>query len=240
MTDRELLQMALDALEESKKHITDQRRDKTIEALRAALANEFNPDWNQVEALQESLREHMAEIQRLRAALAQPEPEPVAYTTGHCENHKQKGGCQLHNLQCGWPNCDRKLTTLPQREENHDGEKFVYRAITRSGEIAHFGVYSAAKAWAKSGTVEEVPIRTFKVVQKPCSSCESLARTVMLDQTYHENIIAQREWKGLTDEEILQEADKRHARINNNIGNDLLLISFYRAIESKLKEKNSV
>ncbi len=37
-TDRELLQMALDALEESKKHLTDQRRDKTIEALRARLA----------------------------------------------------------------------------------------------------------------------------------------------------------------------------------------------------------
>lgn len=30
------------------------------------------------------------------------------YTTGHCQNHKQPGGCQLHNLQCGWPNCDRR------------------------------------------------------------------------------------------------------------------------------------
>lgn len=30
------------------------------------------------------------------------------YTTGHCPNHNQPGGCQLHNLQCGWPNCDRK------------------------------------------------------------------------------------------------------------------------------------
>ena len=46
---------------------------------RQALSNEFNPDWNQVEALQESLREHMAEIQRLRQALAQPEQEPVAW-----------------------------------------------------------------------------------------------------------------------------------------------------------------
>ena len=41
--------------------------------LRKAPSNEFNPDWNQIEALQESLREHMAEIQRLRQALAQPE-----------------------------------------------------------------------------------------------------------------------------------------------------------------------
>ncbi len=41
-----------------------------ITALRAAIKqaqrNEFNPDWDQVEALRESLREHMAEIQRLR------------------------------------------------------------------------------------------------------------------------------------------------------------------------------
>lgn len=40
------------------------------DALRAAIEqaqrNEFNPDWDQVEALRESLREHMAEIQRLR------------------------------------------------------------------------------------------------------------------------------------------------------------------------------
>jgi hypothetical protein len=58
-----------------------------------------------------------AALTTLRARLAQPEPEPVAYTTGHCENHKQKGGCQLHNLQCGWPDCDRKpITTPPKRE----------------------------------------------------------------------------------------------------------------------------
>jgi hypothetical protein len=43
-----------------------------------AQPNEFEPDWDQVEALQESLREHMAEIQRLRAALEQAQ-EPVAW-----------------------------------------------------------------------------------------------------------------------------------------------------------------
>lgn len=56
-------------------------------------------------------------IAAIKEALAQPEQEPVAYTTGHCENHKQKGGCQLHNLQCGWPDCDRKpITAPPQRK----------------------------------------------------------------------------------------------------------------------------
>jgi len=40
-------------------------------------------------------------IQRLVDA-AQP------YTAGHCSNHNQPGGCKLHNLQCGYPQCDRK------------------------------------------------------------------------------------------------------------------------------------
>ncbi|CAB4141606.1 hypothetical protein UFOVP416_52, partial [uncultured Caudovirales phage] len=59
----------------------------------------------------------IASITALRSRLAQPEQEPVEHTTGHCENHKQKGGCQLHNLQCGWPDCDRKPITATQPEQ---------------------------------------------------------------------------------------------------------------------------
>lgn len=33
-----------------------------------------------------------------------------AYTTGHCEAKKQKGGCPHHNVHCGYPNCDRRPT----------------------------------------------------------------------------------------------------------------------------------
>jgi|GEM_PF-3156032 len=33
------------------------------------------------------------------------------YTTGHCENHKKPGGCPMHNLQCGYPQCDRRQAT---------------------------------------------------------------------------------------------------------------------------------
>jgi hypothetical protein len=32
------------------------------------------------------------------------------FTTGHCKEKAKAGGCQLHNLQCGYPACDRKLT----------------------------------------------------------------------------------------------------------------------------------
>lgn len=51
------------------------------ELRQAALAQQDERDWSLLEATQESLREHMAEIHRLRAALAQQaEPvEPVAW-----------------------------------------------------------------------------------------------------------------------------------------------------------------
>jgi hypothetical protein len=45
-------------------------------ALRAAI-EQTHGDWDEVEALRESLREHMAEIQRLRAALEQAQPNEL-------------------------------------------------------------------------------------------------------------------------------------------------------------------
>ena len=75
MTDREIMQQALEALEEINKLSIGENAiclpaeiDTAMDALRERLArpNEFEPDWDQVEALQESLREHMAEIHRLR------------------------------------------------------------------------------------------------------------------------------------------------------------------------------
>jgi hypothetical protein len=44
---------------------------------------------------------------------APPGQEPAAYTTGHCKEKAQPGGCQLHNLHCGYPACDRKAVTTP-------------------------------------------------------------------------------------------------------------------------------
>lgn len=37
------------------------------------------------------------------------EREPI-FTTGHCKEKQKPGGCQLHNLQCGYPKCDRGPT----------------------------------------------------------------------------------------------------------------------------------
>ncbi len=89
-TLREAAQQALEALETcDAAHPSDGGQqwydeklvEPAITALRAALA-ESGRDWSLLEATQESLREHMAEIQRLRAALAQqaePVQEPFGY-----------------------------------------------------------------------------------------------------------------------------------------------------------------
>jgi hypothetical protein len=64
---------------------------------------------------------------------------------------------------------------------------------------------------------------------KPCPTCESLARTVMLDQTSHDTTPPQRTWVSLTDDERLQV-------INANASTGLWLMA--KVIEAKLKQKN--
>lgn len=40
-----------------------------------------------------------------RQALEEDVPK---YTEGHCRYKKLPAGCPLHNIQCGYPNCDRR------------------------------------------------------------------------------------------------------------------------------------
>jgi hypothetical protein len=66
---------------------------------------------------------------------------------------------------------------------------------------------------------------------RPCPTCEALARTVMLDQTSHDT---QRQWVGLTDEERAQLEETTTC-----LANESWLRNLTRAIEAKLKEKNT-
>lgn len=51
-----------------------------------------------------------SELLELRERVRKLEPAKD-YTTGHCEAAKANGGvCPHHNLQCGWPECDRRPT----------------------------------------------------------------------------------------------------------------------------------
>ena len=99
---------------------------------------------------------------------------------------------------------------MTQREET----PCVYRATTKKGETAHFGEYSAAKAWAGWGTVEQVPLKTLTLIQKsiqPCSTCEALSRAVMLDQTSHDNF--KPDWN--TEAVLVEEMQRMAKRIED-------------------------
>ena len=78
MTDRELMQEALDALT----YVGDARDiySDTIDALRARLAqpeNEFNPDWDAIAVMVEEQQRMAKRIEELEARLAQPEQKLV-------------------------------------------------------------------------------------------------------------------------------------------------------------------
>jgi hypothetical protein len=90
---REAARMALHALQESKPIDIDDptafyRSAHAIEALRAALANEFNPDWDAMAVMVEEQQRMAKRIEELESA-AQPKQEPVAwrYTIGEGDDY---------------------------------------------------------------------------------------------------------------------------------------------------------
>ena len=149
MTDRELLQMALDAWEESKKHITDQRRDKTMEALRAALAqpNDFSPDWDAMSAMVEEQQRMAKRIEELEAALAQPEQEPVAWwhDMGDVVDLNVSG----HGKPLYFAIPQREWVGLTHEEIGAMEKEYLFGGKEFDDEIGYWAVYRAIEAKLK-------------------------------------------------------------------------------------------
>jgi len=83
MTDRELMQQALEALNRSD-YLGWQFNIPIIKALRERLAkedkNDFHPDWDTVKAYEDKFAEMLDEIQRLRAELEFATSDPIVGT----------------------------------------------------------------------------------------------------------------------------------------------------------------
>ncbi len=133
---------------------------------------------------------------------APPGQEPVAYTTGHCKEKAQPGGCQLHNLHCGYPACDRKAVTTQPAAPVQEPE-YVY---TCNGCNALYREDSVSCDCTVNGLME-------------------FTRHILAPDTTPP--AAQRQWVGLTDEEI-GALDYSGTRAE-----------FVKAIEAKLRSKNN-
>jgi hypothetical protein len=90
----------------------------------AAIARGQGRDWLLLEATQESLREHMAEIKRLKALLEQPEPVPMTDEQANLfiNGRGEEGDDDYVELTGdGFGLTDEDLVKLIRRVEKHHG-----------------------------------------------------------------------------------------------------------------------
>lgn len=87
-------------------HHRAEKAEAKLAALRAMMAGLATKCANAVDANFEYMADTLDDVSvsLLRSLPA----EAHTFTTGHCERHKQPGGCDLHNIYCGWPKCDQR------------------------------------------------------------------------------------------------------------------------------------
>lgn len=64
--------------------------------------------------------DHLVRVDNTRPAAVASHAE--AFTYGHCAEKSRPGGCQKHNLQCGYPDCDRRPVAHPHRTTDNLNE----------------------------------------------------------------------------------------------------------------------
>lgn len=175
-SDRELMQMALDALEEIES--LDRHKwgsfDKAIEELRARLAQPEIEDLGEIVPTDE---EQLKRIEKLVSL----EPKPVAWALQQ-------------------PLAER-IGTMPVAFKRHDEFGFTVPLYAAPPQQNEFN-----PDWDAMAAMVEEQQRMAKRIEE----------------------LEQREWQGLTDEEIMNAAESRGG-VN---------FAFARAIETKLREKN--
>ena len=141
-------------------------------------------------------------------------------------------------------------TTPPQPEQNLSCKSVQARLATAWGYVKaqsqqepvawiHNFIEGGISIRKRPADLERHPDRWTALFkdQKPCPTCEALARTVMLDQTSHDAVPPQRTWVGLTKTAVGNHL-RRHA-----LGDQPTFRQGFREgvafAEAKLKEKNA-
>jgi hypothetical protein len=272
MTDRELLQMALEALRHlclytrAIKGYDGEQVQTAIDALKARLAqpeNKFNPDWDAMAVMVEEQQRMAKRIEGLEAQLAQPEPaecdggqcgiggyckqcpktqpepEPVkidgntsdgyhtfnelyefrkAYNAALFNEWASTGKCSVHK---SWRHNDGELC--------FGGGWFIVVAVLPQGQISN---HYEAKDWDLF-KVAETDKALFEFDGHTGIDVIARLMSYAAPPQRDETSAKAAEWVGLTDEEIIR---LRHLYDPTAHWN---LDMFARAIEAKLKEKNT-
>jgi hypothetical protein len=157
----------------------------------------------------------------------EPVQEPVTYTTGHCKEKAQPNGCQLHNLHCGYPACDRKTVAAPQPQEEHHAKDCALLQIP--SKDCDCSQNQEPVAWMYDWTTSEGEF----IQDWTTSEAETLRDT---EPTIISNVrplyLHPAKWQSLTLQEHYDLADKAGCMSAD-------WIDYARAIEKALKEKNT-
>ena len=210
--------------------LTREEAQQVLDALQCATPPTFSAkiveDWQSA-------------VEFLRARLSAPEPEPVAWVPVHPKNGP------LWSMTTDAPSPERLpnyslMSLYPAPLSTPD-------SANRSADSAGAFCNQEPVAWLhrfiehgisigkKPVDLDKYPDRWMPVYANPtpCQTCEALARTVMMDQTSHDTP-PQREWQGLTDEEV------EDAFMDNASCDDYVVFKYLvRFIEAKLREKNT-
>jgi hypothetical protein len=251
---REEAQQMLDALEKVTKQMLLVRDELAERGARPVMNPHHQTLWdNSFKAYTEHA---IPAAQTLRAKLSAPEPEPVAWVPVHPKNGP------LWSMTTDDPNTERLpsyplmnlYTATPQQSKSEPVAKlFGTLPVYETSVSLKDAVKQEPVAWVENLTDAQphavTDLKYCSVAQHergehlkyiplyadptPCQTCEALARTVMMDQTSHDTP-PQREWRSLTQREQAECWYGKHCMEQSAPYED-----FARAIEAKLREKNS-
>ena len=105
-----------------------------------------------------------AEMDFAREALALPTADHIPDAGEMVVDHLPDAGKMIETAAPDMPLSMNQFGRLVELTREHlTDNTFVYKATSKAGDTCHFGVESAAKAWAKGGTVEAIKVREFKL-----------------------------------------------------------------------------
>ena len=300
MTDKETMKLALKAFEVATTPLAKDRQEvlQAITALKEALAQpeqellgcvEYipcctdqtcpkckptQPEQTEVQRLIALVRAQQITIDKLEAALAQPEQEPVAleavyeaiihWDEGGGKRSRRELARRIVDLYTTPPAAPAQPAPVQEIDWKDQYEKQKRRAEMWIAKYEKdIGPLEYAIPAAQPAPVQEpvaymshnkenfvsaddvgnsVPNWTdyyptpLYATPPPCPTCEALARTVMMDQKAHDFYTTpqpQRTWIGMTDDDI------GNAYVAWDDTDGASFADFARAIEAKLKEKNT-
>ena len=162
-----------------------------------------------------TLKKADAAITALRDRLVQTEQEPVAWVCeGSSSDEKHAIDYQQEDVDA-IPIGTMLYTTPPAAPPKQEPVAWYHAEDYKTHFTTGPSHDLIGKYWQ--------PLYT---APQPCPTCESLARTVMLDQTSHDT---KRQWVGLTKEEAKE----------ISMANRPYVIDMIAALEARLKEKNT-